>query len=975
MRLLAAFLAAGYAVLASAAPTSGPIRVLYFDASGDEQSAVGPLHSLMAELGRDAIWFDYATGELPDAATLERYDAWAVKPKANGSPVLAGVIKFPSGATLPVLVVKADETVADFRAGVEAALSADRKASWQKFLAQREPEVREKNGNVANYEKRPEPLTFQKPYSVKGSMERTQVPADLKLVLFAAEPDIMKPIAFAWDARGRLWVAETRDYPHGVMEDQQKGNDSIKICEDTDGDGKADKFTVFADKLNIPTSLVFANGGVIVAQSPNFVFLKDTDGDDKADVRQVIITGWGIRDTHAQASSLSYGYDNWLRGAVGYSGFTGEVGGEKKNFAMGSYRFTADGSQLEFLHQFSNNTWGYGANAAGDSFGGTANNAPIFFGGIPATAWAKGSRGMSAKKINVVDKAHTITPNFRQVDVMGGWTAAAGATFIYSPHLPERLQGKAMVCEPTMKLIGLMDVQPAGAGYVAKDGYSLVASSDEWMSPVFAEVGPDGAIWFADWQNFIIQHNPTPSVNRGGYDAKTGVGGAHENDLRDHARGRIYRIVWDKSGAVAKAAQGESSAELLAGLSGGTQYGRLRAQRLIVEGKKADLAPALRDLVVKSSADVAAIHALWSLHGLGELDAATHQAALLSASPELRRNAIRALGADAAAQKLFYGAGVVADKAPATRLAALVKLADFPTSPEVQTLVRQLAADSAVKSDEWLNEAARLLAKKHKTAVYVEGPNLLPNPGFEEVADDKKTPLGWKRRDYGQRAGNKDANWGIVIDPKNVRSGKHAMRAITRGEADTSFFADVELKPNTDYRLSAWIKTHALRGKASLNDHIGRAETEKVNARESDWTEVEVVFNSGKRAKASINLLHVATGDSFYDDVRLSELTVAGEAAVTAGVPARGADIFWKHPTAACAICHMVGGKGSAIGPALDGIATRATPAYIHESLVEPNKVLAKGFEKLGVSPMPPMGLILKPQELEDVKAYLQTLK
>ena len=962
MRSFVAFLSACFAVLASAAPTSGPVRVLYLDPLGAEQSAVGPLHSLMAELGRDAIWFDYVAGELPPSVDFGRYDALVV-PSAL------------SGHRLPMLVVKPDTTPEKIREWLDGSLPSARKASWQAFLAQREPEVREKNGNVANYEKRPEPLTFQKPFSVKGSMERTQVAADLKLVLFAAEPDIMKPIAFAWDARGRLWVAETRDYPHGVMEDQQKGNDSIKICEDTDGDGKADKFTVFADKLNIPTSLVFANGGVIVAQSPNFVFLKDTDGDDKADVRQVIMTGWGIRDTHAQASSLSYGYDNWLRGAVGYSGFAGEVGGEKKNFAMGSYRFTADGAKLEFLHQFSNNTWGYGANAAGDSFGGTANNAPIFFGGIPATAWAKGSRGMSAKKINVVDKAHTITPNFRQVDVMGGYTAAAGATFIYSPHLPERLQGKAMVCEPTMKLIGLMDVQPAGAGYVAKDGYSLVASSDEWMSPVFAEVGPDGAIWFADWQNFIIQHNPTPSVNRGGYDAKTGVGGAHENDLRDHARGRIYRIVWDKPGAAAPAAQGESSAELLAGLSGGTQYGRLRAQRLIVEGKKQDLAPALRELVTKSSADVAAIHALWSLHGLGELDAATHQAALLSASPELRRNAIRALGADAVAQKLFYGAGVVADKAPATRLAALVKLADFPTSPEVQTLVRQLAADPAVRADEWLNEAARLLAKKHKTATYVEGPNLLPNPGFEEVGADKKTPLGWKRRDYGQRAGNKDASWGVVIDPKNVRSGKHAMRAITRAEADTSFFADVELKPNTDYRLSAWIKTHALRGKASLNDHIGRAETERVTARESDWTEVEVVFNSGKRTKASINLLHVATGDSFYDDVRLSELTLAGEAPVTAGDAARGADIFWKHPTAACAICHMVGGKGSAIGPALDGIATRATPAYIHESLVEPNKVLAKGFEKLGVSPMPPMGLILKPQELEDVKAYLQTLK
>ena len=975
MRPLVTFLSVCLSVLASAAPAAGPIRVLHLDASGDEQSAVGPLHALMAELGRDAIWFDYTAGLTADSATLERYDALAVKPKADGSPALNNVIKLPNGVLVPVLVVKADTDSAKFRTQLEAALPAARKSGWQKFLAQREPEVREKNINVANYEKRPEPLTFQKPFSVKGSMERTQVPADMKLVLFASEPDITKPIAFAWDTRGRLWVCETSDYPHGVKEDQQQGNDRIKICEDTDGDGKADKFTVFADKLNIPTSLVFANGGVIVSQAPNFVFLQDTDGDDKADVRKVILTGWGIRDTHAQASSLSYGYDNWLRGAVGYSGFAGEVGGEKKNFAMGSYRFTADGAKLEFLHQFSNNTWGYGANAAGDSFGGTANNAPIFFGGIPATAWAKGSRGMSAKKINVVDKAHTITPNFRQVDVMGGWTAAAGSTFIYSAQLPPRLQGKAMVCEPTMKIIGLMDVQPDGAGYVAKDGYSLVASSDEWMSPVFAEVGPDGAIWFADWQNFIIQHNPTPSVGRGGYDAKTGVGGAHENDLRDHARGRIYRIVWDKPGAVAKATQGDSSAELLAGLSGSTQYGRLRAQRLIVEGKKKDLAPALRALVVKSSADIAAVHALWSLHGLGELDAPTHQAALLSSSPELRRNAIRALGADAASQNLFYGAGVVADKDAGTRLAAFVKLADFPTTPEVQTLVRQLSADGAVKSDEWLHEAARLLAKKHQTATYVQGPNLLPNAGFEELAADKGSPVGWRRRDYGARPGNKDAQWGIVTDPDHVRSGKHAMRAVTRAEADTSFFADVALKPNTEYRLSAWIKTRALRGKASLNDHIGRAETEKVTGREADWAEVEVIFNSGKLPKASINLLHVAQGESFYDDVKLCELSLVGEAPATAGDAVRGAEIFVKHPIAACSVCHMVGGKGSAIGPALDGLAARATPAYIQESLTEPNKVLAKGYEALGVSPMPPMGLILKAQELADVQAYLQTLR
>ncbi len=976
MRPLVALFSVCLSVLAFAAPVEGPVRVLYLDAAGDEQAAVGPLHPLMAELGRDAIWFDYATGVTPDAATLARFDALAVKPKADGSPALNGDIKLPSGAIIPVLVIKADATSAAFRAQLEAALPAARKAAWQKFLAQRDPEVREKHPQVANYEKRPEPLTFQKPFSVKGSMERTQVPADMKLVLFASEPDIMKPIAFAWDARGRLWVAETSDYPHGVMEDQQQGHDKIVICEDTDGDGKADKFTVFADHLNIPTSFTFANGGIIVSQPPNFLFLKDSTGGDHADIRQVILTGWGIRDTHAQASNLSYGYDNWLRGAVGYSGFAGEVGGEKKGFAQGSYRFSADGAKLEFLHQFTNNTWGQSANAAGDDFGGTANNAPIFFGGIPATVVPKGSRAMTAKKINLVDKAHTITPNFRQVDVMGGYTAAAGSNFIYSAQLPPRLQGKAMVCEPTMKLISLMDVQPDGAGYVAKDAFNLVASSDEWMSPVFSAVGPDGAIWFADWQNFIIQHNPTPTVNRGGFDAKTGVGGAHENDLRDHARGRIYRIVWDKPGAVAKAAQGDSASELVAGLSASTQYGRLQAQRLIVEGKKKDLAPALRELVVKSPAEVGAIHALWALQGLGELDAATHQSALLSASPELRRNAIRALGADDASQKLFFGSGVVADKAPATRLAAFVKLAEFPTTPEVQTLVRQLSADGAVKADEWLNDAARLLAKKHKTATFVEGPNLLPNPGFEELAADKKLPAGWKRRDYGNRPGNKTASWAIVSDPALVHSGKNAVRVVARGDDDTSLFADVELKPNTEYRLSAWIRTHAMRGKASLNDHIGRAETEKIIARESDWAEVDVIFNSGNRTKASINLLQVAaSGDAIFDDVKLCELTMVGEAPVTAGVPARGEEIFWKHPVAACMNCHMLRGKGSTIGPALDGIATRATPAYIQESLLEPNKVLAKGYEKLGVSPMPPMGLILKPQELEDVKAFLQTLK
>jgi uncharacterized protein len=152
------------------------------------------------------------------------------------------------------------------------------------------------------------------------------------------------------------------------------------------------------------------------------------------------------------------------------------------------------------------------------------------------------------------------------------------------------------------------------------------------MSPVFAEVGPDGAIWFADWQNFIIQHNPTPTVARAGYDAKTGVGGAHENPLRDHARGRIYRVVWNKAGQPAiRSLEKANTAQLVAALGSDNQFWRLTAQRMLVEGKKADAVEALKKTVLANDGSIAAIHALWTLQGLGQLDEATHKAALLFA--------------------------------------------------------------------------------------------------------------------------------------------------------------------------------------------------------------------------------------------------------------------------------------------------------------------------------------------------------
>ena len=159
----------------------------------------------------------------------------------------------------------------------------------------------------------------QNPLSPEDSKKHIQLPEGFKVELFAAEPNIINPIAFTWDEKGRLWVVQSQDYPHGLSNDV--GGDRITICEDTDDDGKADKFTDFATEQGLTTGITKVKGGVIVAQAPNMVFLQDTDEDDKMDKSTILFDGFGIWDTHAGPSSLRYGLDNMIWGSVGYSGF------------------------------------------------------------------------------------------------------------------------------------------------------------------------------------------------------------------------------------------------------------------------------------------------------------------------------------------------------------------------------------------------------------------------------------------------------------------------------------------------------------------------------------------------------------------------------------------------------------------------------------------------------------------------------
>jgi len=185
---------------------------------------------------------------------------------------------------------------------------------------------------LPNYEKRPGAQYQQLPLSPEESVKYIQIPVDFNLQVFAAEPNVMHPIAMAWDEKGLLYVLITKDYPNERKE--TGGSDYILRCEDTNGDGKADKFTRFADGLSIPTGMVFANGGLIVSQAPHILFLKDTNGDGVADEKKAIITGFGTGDTHAGPSNLHYGFDNWIWGCVGYSGYKGKVGADSLQFAQ-----------------------------------------------------------------------------------------------------------------------------------------------------------------------------------------------------------------------------------------------------------------------------------------------------------------------------------------------------------------------------------------------------------------------------------------------------------------------------------------------------------------------------------------------------------------------------------------------------------------------------------------------------------------
>lgn len=433
---------------------------------------------------------------------------------------------------------------------------------------------------------------MQKPLSAAESIKHYVTPVDFEMKPFVTEEQLGggKPICMTWDERGRLWLALSYDYPNELKKDGE-GRDKIVICEDRDHDGVCDNISVFAEQLSIPTSMLNVHGGLLVHSAPHTMFLKDTNGDGKADLRQVLFSGWGTYDTHAGPSNLRYGFDNWIYGMCGYSGFNGTVNGERIRFGQGIYRFkleAADGlkvTKLEFLRSTNNNSWGLAFNENGELFGSTANGCPLVHLTIPNRYFEK-VRGLTPSALqNIVFDNHIepVVKEYRQVDWHGGFTAGAGCEIYTARTYPEEYWNKvAFVSEPTAHLTAALVLQPNGSTYTARYGWNLVASRDDWAAPIDARVGPDGHMWIIDWYNIIVQHNPTPQ----GY--RTGKGNAYEIEYRDKKFGRIYRVVYTKAKPVPPTnLKDADEAKLLDTLKNHHNLAwRLHAQRLLVERGK-----------------------------------------------------------------------------------------------------------------------------------------------------------------------------------------------------------------------------------------------------------------------------------------------------------------------------------------------------------------------------------------------------
>ncbi|MCM8528138.1 MAG: c-type cytochrome, partial [Lentisphaeraceae bacterium] len=480
----------------------------------------------------------------------------------------------------------------------------------------------------AKTKKLPEVKTNYKPSNKTGgayissaeSQKKLKLPKGYKMEVFASEeqfPELANPVQMSFDNKGRLWVATMPSYPHWKPGDG-KPKDKLLILEDTNGDGKADKRTVFADDLNLPIGFEFAPEGVYATQGTNLVLFKDTDGDDKADVTEIILSGFDDHDTHHAISAFCadpsgaflMGEGVFLNTSVETS--YGTVRGNNGGF----YRFDPVKRKLERTAQLSiPNPWGIAFDEYGQTFflhtSGTS-----FTWMDPTRIKARYGVNISAPDIIADNKVRP----------------TSGVEFVSSRHFPEEVQGDVIICN-NIGFRGAKQHQmiEKGTGFTTKFRHDLFVSDDGNFRPVDLEFAPDGSLYVIDWHNTLIghmQHNA-------------------RDPYRDHRHGRVYRITYPSRPLVKPAkVAGASIPELLKNLKLPEYRTRYRTRREL-RGRNADevlkATQAWASKLNKADANYEKLllEALWVTWGINKLDKAILDKALNAKDHKVRAAAVK----------------------------------------------------------------------------------------------------------------------------------------------------------------------------------------------------------------------------------------------------------------------------------------------------------------------------------------------
>jgi putative heme-binding domain-containing protein len=378
-----------------------------------------------------------------------------------------------------------------------------------------------------------------------------QVADGFEVNLFAADPLLAKPIQMNFDARGRLWVACSEAYPQ--IKPGQKANDKIIILEDRDGDGKADKTTVFADGLLIPTGVEPGDGGAYVADSTDLLHLTDTDGDGKADRRRVVLSGFGTEDTHHILHTFRWGPDGLLyfNQSIYIHSHIETPHGVRRLNAGGVWQFRPETLRLEvFLRGFCN-PWGHAFDRWGQSF-------------VTDGAYGEGiNYGLPGAYYVFAQPSPRLLAGLNP-----GSPKHCGAEIVSGRHLPPEWQGNIITNDFRGHRVCRFVLSEDGAGYASREKPELIKTSHAAFRPVDVKMGPDGAIYIADWYNPIIQHGEVD----------------FRDPRRDISHGRIWRVTAKGRPLVPRPRLADATTEeLLEALKAPEDWTRHQAKRTLKE--------------------------------------------------------------------------------------------------------------------------------------------------------------------------------------------------------------------------------------------------------------------------------------------------------------------------------------------------------------------------------------------------------